>query len=167
MRIAIYARVSKEETNEKGRMYQEPKNQLEPLRDYAKQMKWEVVEEFIDRKSGADSNRLEFQRMLNMIRQRRFDLILVWAIDRFSREPILNTLKYLETLKLNNVHLKSLTDNIDTRELSNTGELIMIIMMWLAKEERAKISRRTKAGIQRRKNLGVWRGGRPNKKGGI
>lgn len=57
-------------------------------------------------------------------------------------------------------------ENIDTRE-GGTQELIMVILMWLAQEEREKISRRTKAGIQRRKNLGVWKGGRPFKtKGG-
>lgn len=162
MKVALYSRVSKEETDVQGRQYQEPENQLKPMRDYCKQMGWTIKYEFVDRKSGADSNRPEFQRMLSEARQHHFDLLLVWAIDRFSREPILNTLKYLETLKLNNIYLKSLTENIDTRD-SGASELIMIIMMWLAREERMKISRRTKAGISRRKNLGVWKGGRPTK----
>ena len=160
--IAIYCRVSKDD---EGKRFQDPNNQLEPLKEFAKQMNWNVKFIFIDKKSGADSNRPEFKRMLAEARQHHFDLLLVWAIDRFSREPILNTLKYLETLKLNNIYLKSLTENIDTRD-SGASELIMIIMMWMAKEEREKISRRTKAGISRRKNLGVWKGGRPIKKGG-
>jgi len=165
LQVALYARVSKEEKDIQGKMYQEPENQLKPLRDYCKQMGWKIKFEFVDRKSGADSNRPEFQNMLTEARQHHFDLLLVWAIDRFSREPILNTLKYLETLKLNNIFLKSLTENIDTRD-SGASELIMLIMMWLAREEREKIARRTKAGIQRRKNLGVWKGGRPSKKKG-
>jgi len=166
MKVALYCRVSKEEKDVKGKQYQEPENQLKPLREYCKDMGWEIKFEFTDRKSGANSYRPEFQKMLAEARQHHFDLLLVWAIDRFSREPILNTLKYLETLKLNNIYLKSLTENIDTRD-SGASELIMIIMIWLAKEEREKISRRTKAGISRRKNLGVWKGGRPSKlKGG-
>ena len=61
--------------------------------------------------------------------------------------------------------MKSYTENIDTRE-GGTQELIMVILMWLAQEERNKISRRTKAGIKRKKDLGTWKGGRPKKKGG-
>jgi len=160
LEVGLYARVSKEETDVQGKMYQEPENQLKPMREYCKQMNWNIKFEFVDRKSGADSNRPEFQKMLSAARQHHFDLLLVWAIDRFSREPILNTLKYLETLKQNNIFLKSLTENIDTRD-SGASELIMLILMWLAREEREKISRRTKAGISRLKNLGNWKGGRP------
>lgn len=159
--IAIYGRVSKDEV---GQRFQDPTNQIEPLKEFAKSMKWNVKFIFIDKKSGADSNRPEFKKMLAQARQHHFDLLLVWSLDRFSREPLLNTLSYLQQLKQHNIYLKSYTENIDTRE-GGTQELIMVILMWLAQEERNKISRRTKAGIQRRKNLGVWRGGRPKKRG--
>jgi len=161
MKVAIYCRVSKDD---EGRRYQEPDNQLQPLKEFCKEMDWEVKFIFIDKKSGADSNRPEFKRMLAEARQHHFDLLLVWSLDRFSREPLLNTLSYIQQLKSHNIYLKSYTENIDTRE-GGTQELIMVILMWLAQEERNKISRRTKAGIQRRKNLGVWKGGRPNKNG--
>lgn len=160
--ICIYARVSKDDL---GKRFQDPKNQIEPLKEFCKGMGWNIKFIFVDKKSGADSNRPEFKKMLAEVRQHHFDLLLVWSLDRFSREPLLNSLSYLEQLKKHNVHLKSYTENIDTREQASTGELIMIIMLWLAQEERAKISKRTKAGIQRRKNLGVWKGGRPNKRG--
>ena len=159
--IAIYCRVSKDDV---GKRFQDPTNQLEPLKEFAKSMNWNVKFIFIDKKSGADSNRPGFKKMLAEARQHHFDLLLVWSLDRFSREPLLNTLSYLEQLKQHNIFLKSYTENIDTRE-GGTQELIMVILMWLAQEERNKISRRTKAGIQRRKNLGVWKGGRPNKRG--
>ena len=129
-------------------------------------MGWDVKFVFVDKKSGADSNRPEFQKMLSEARQHHFDLLLVWSLDRFSREPLLNSLNYLQQLKHHNIFLKSYTENIDTRE-GGTQELIMVILMWLAQEERNKISRRTKAGISRRKNLGVWKGGRPVKKRGV
>ncbi len=166
LQVAIYGRVSKEIANSKDMRYQEPSNQIEPLKQFCESMNWNVKFVFIDRKSGADSNRPEFKKMLAEARQHHFDLLLVWALDRFSREPVLNTLNYLEQLKKHNVHLKSFSDGIDTREMVDTQELIMLILMWQAQNEREKISRRTKAGIQRRKNLGVWKGGRPNKRGG-
>ncbi len=130
-------------------------------------MDWEIKFIFIDKKSGADSNRPSFKKMLAEVRQHHFDLLLVWSLDRFSREPLLNTLSYLEQLKKHNIDLKSYTEGIDTRELKDTGELMMLILFWIAKNERDRLSRRTKAGIQRRKNLGVWKGGRPKKKRGV
>lgn len=164
--VAIYGRVSKEIIDSKDVRYQEPDNQIQPLKEFCKSMDWNVKFVFVDKKSGADSNRPQFKRMLAEARQHHFDLLLVWSLDRFSREPVLNTLNYLEQLKKHNVHLKSYTDGIDTREQADTQELIMLILMWQSQNERQKISKRTKAGIQRRKNLGVWKGGRPKLKGG-
>lgn len=146
-----------------GERFQDPENQLQPLKEFAERMEWNVKFVFVDKKSGADSNRPGFKRMLAEARQHHFDLLLVWSLDRFSREPLLNTLSYVQQLKKHNISLRSFTENIDTSE-TGTQELIMIILMWLSQEERNKISRRTKAGIQRRKNLGVWKGGRPKKK---
>ena len=157
--VCIYARVSKDEI---GKRFQDPLNQVEPLKEFAKSMKWNVKFIFIDKKSGADSNRPEFKKMLAEARQHHFDLLLVWSLDRFSREPLLNTLSYIQQLKHHNISLKSFTENIDTSE-SGTQELIMVILMWLAQEERNKISLRTKAGIEKKKKDGTWRGGRPFK----
>ncbi len=161
--VCIYARVSKDTLTSDGRL-QDPGNQIEPLKKYALDMGLNVKFIFIDKKSGADSNRPEFKKMLAKARQHHFDLLLVWSLDRFSREPLLNTLSYLQQLQNHNVNLKSYTEGIDTRDLTDTGELMMLILFWISKNERDKLSRRTKAGIQRRKNLGVWRGGRPRSK---
>ena len=159
LQVAIYCRVSKDTLCSDGRL-QDPENQLGPLKKFCSDMEWNIKFIFIDKKSGADSNRPEFKKMLAEVRQHHFDLLLVWSLDRFSREPLLNTFSYLEQLKKHNVNLKSYTEGIDTRELSDTGELMMMIFFWISKNERDKLSRRTKAGIQRRKNLGVWKGGR-------
>lgn len=164
--VGIYARVSKDTITSDGRL-QNPDNQIEPLKKFALDMGWNLKFIFIDKKSGADSNRPEFKRMLAEVRQHHFDLLLVWSLDRFSREPLLNTLSYLEQLKQHNVALKSYTEGIDTREMADTQELMMIFLFWISKNERDRLSRRTKAGIQRRKNLGVWKGGRPFKERGV
>ena len=54
MKIAIYARVSKNDES------QDPQNQINPLRDYAKALKGEVIEEYIDLASGSSGDRENF-----------------------------------------------------------------------------------------------------------
>lgn len=161
VRVALYARVSLDEAAESAR-YQEVDNQLVPLRDLAKAIGAEVYEEYVDRSSGANPNRPAFRKMLQDGMLRRFEGVLVWKLDRFSREGISNTLAYIKQLKSRGVWVKSLTESwVDTKD--STGELLISIFSWVAEEERRKISERTKAGIQRQKNLGHYKGGRPKK----
>ena len=81
-KVALYARVSKDEASSDGKL-QDPENQLQPMRKFCAAMEWEIYEEFVDRASGGSANRPDFQRMLGRVRQKHFDLILVWALDRF------------------------------------------------------------------------------------
>lgn len=164
MKVALYARVSLEEGDKNDRRYQEPENQLGPLRDWAKSQSWEIVTEYVDRGSGADSGRPQFRQMLNDAMLLKFQAILVWKLDRFSREGISNTLAYIERIRGRGCALKSMTESwLDTGKDNPISEVILAIMSWVAQEERRKISERTKLGIQRRKNLGIWKGGRPKK----
>lgn len=164
MKVALYARVSLEEGDKNDRRYQEPENQLEPLRLWAKSQGWEVVKEYVDRGSGADFNRPNFKQMLNDAMLMQFKSILVWKLDRFSREGISNTLSYIERIRGRGVALRSLTESwLDTSKENPVSEILLAMMSWVAAEERRKISERTKLGIQRRKNLGIWKGGRPKK----
>ena len=154
MRIAIYSRVSKNDES------QDPQNQIKPLRDFAKVLSGEVVAEYVDRASGGRSDREEFLRMLSDADKRKFDLIIVWALDRLSREGILNTLGYLERFKRNGVALKSLKESwLDTRD-KGISELLLAIFSWVAEQERKRISERVKAGLAKRKGEGK-RLGRP------
>ena len=165
MKVALYARVSMEETDDEKKRYQEPENQLEPLRQFAKSFDYEVVSEYVDRASGADSGRPQFRQMMQDALLRRFSGIIVWKLDRFSREGIGNTLAYIRQLKERGVWVKSMTESwADTKD-EGMAELLLAIFSWMAAEERRKISQRTKAGIARRRAIGQWKGGRPRKKG--
>ncbi len=148
MRIAIYARVSKNDES------QDPKNQLQPLREYAKALGGEIVEVYVDLASGGSGDRINFLKMFDDADQRKFDLVLVWALDRLSREGISNTLGYLERLKRNGVALKSLQESwLDTRD-DGLGQLLLAIFSWVAQQERKRIVERTKAGLERAKRQG-------------
>lgn len=147
-KVAIYARVSKNDES------QNPQNQLNPLRDYAKALGGEVVEEYIDLASGGNGGRQRFLQMLKYADKHEFDLILVWALDRLSREGISNTLGYLERLKRNGVALKSLQESwLDTRD-EGLGQLLLAIFSWVAQQERKRIVERTKAGLERARRQG-------------
>jgi DNA invertase Pin-like site-specific DNA recombinase len=145
---AIYCRVSKSDES------QNPENQLVPLRKFAETLNYKVVREYVDYASGGNSNRPQFQQMLKDAQQHKFEVILIWALDRFSREGILNTLGYLKTLRQANVGLKSLQESwVDTTDLG-MGELLIAILSWVADQERKRIIERTKAGLERAKANG-------------
>lgn len=160
-KVAIYARVSKDTVSSTGKM-QDPEVQLIPLRKFADAMDWEVTAEFVDRASGGNSNRPDFQRLMRRVRQRHFDIILIRSLDRFSREGISNTLAYIETLKKYKTALKSTQEAwLDTTQ-EGIAEIILAMMAYFAKEARMKISRDTKAGLERARAKGK-KLGRPRK----
>ena len=89
--------------------------------------------------------------MLKNAKERKFDIILVWSLDRFSREGISNSLGYLEKLGNSGVALRSLQESwLDTSD-QGMGKLLIAIMSWVAQQERQRISERTKAGLIRAK----------------
>ena len=165
MKVALYARVSKDEASTDGSL-QDPENQLQPLRKFCDAMGWEIKGTFTDRASGGSANRPEFQRMLSEVKQRHYDVVLVWALDRFSREGMTNTLAYIRLLKHYKTALKSLQESwLDTTQ-EGVAELLLAIFSWVASEEKRKISERTKAGLAKLRAKGV-KLGRPFKiKGG-
>lgn len=166
MKVALYIRVSLDETDKKNRHYQEPDNQLRPLKEYCKAFNYEIVNIYMDRMSGANPARPEFRRMLQDAMLRRFSGIVVWKLDRFSREGVISTMSYIKRLKDRGIWLKSMTESwLDTSQEGIT-DIVLAIMSWAASEERRKISERTKAGIARRRAIGQWKGGRPKKEKG-
>lgn len=165
MKVALYARVSLEEGNKDDRRYQEPENQLEPLRDWANSIGADIVREYIDRGSGADPNRSEFRQMLHDAMMMQFSFILVWKLDRFSRENMSQVVGRIQKLRERGIGIKSLTEDwVNTSKENPMSDLVLAVMAWAAGEERRKISDRTKAGIAKRRAIGQWKGGRPKKK---
>lgn len=165
-KIALYARVSMEEQAKEGEpkneREQDPLNQLEPLRLHAQRNGLEVVQEYIDRGSGADPNRPSFRQMLKDATQHKFKTIMVWKLDRFSRDKPLRLLTIFEKLRKFHIGVKSMTESwADTSEDNPMSQLVLYVFAWMAEQERLKISERTKAGISSRRAIGRWKGGRP------
>lgn len=165
MKVALYARVSKDEKFDDNR-YQDPENQLVVLRDFCKAKGFEIAAEYVDKESGANPNRPAFKAVLKEAWMKGYQAIIVWKLDRFSREPLFVVMSYIQQLKAQGTGLISVTESwLDIRQENPMSELVLAIMAWACAEERRKISERTKAGIARRKAIGQWKGGRPRKTG--
>jgi DNA invertase Pin-like site-specific DNA recombinase len=148
MRVALYARVS---TKDKG---QSTDNQLPDLRRYAQVHGWDVHNEYAEEESGSTANREQFKKLFADAHQRKFDLVLFWSLDRFSREGALPTLQHLNLLESYGVGYKSYTEQY----LDSTGifkDAVISILAIVAKQERVRLSERTRAGIERAKSKGT------------
>lgn len=155
MRVAIYARVS---TKDKG---QDTENQLLQLREYAARSNWKVSREYIDHVSGKTGDRDAFKQLFDDASRRQFDVVLVWALDRFTREGVADTFIYIKRLLDHGVQFESYTE-AQFRTTGPAGELMIAVAAWIAKQERVRISERTKAGLARARKQGRC-GGRPGK----
>jgi DNA invertase Pin-like site-specific DNA recombinase len=108
----------------------------------------------VEQELGGTGKRSEFQALFADAHLRRFDMVLFWSLDRFSREGALPTLQYLNQLQGWGMGYKSLTEQY----LDSVGlfqEAIISILATLAKQERICLSERTKAGMARRWAEGV------------
>ena len=155
MRVALYTRVS---TND-GR--QTTANQTRQLREFCQRRGFDIVAEYADEASGGNGDRPGFKRMFADAHKRLFDGVVFWSLDRFSREGVLPTLQRLEQLNAYGVDWISYSEQY----LDSTGpfkEAVVSIMAALAKQERVRISERTKAGLERAKAQGKTLG-RPRK----
>ncbi len=136
---AIYARVS---TKDKG---QDVENQLVQLRRYAKSQSW-AVREFVDHESGTKADRDAMDALFAAASRREINMVLVWALDRFTREGVSETFIYIKKLKDHGCDFESLTES-HFRTTGAFGELMIAFAAFMAQQERIRISERTKAGL--------------------
>jgi DNA invertase Pin-like site-specific DNA recombinase len=138
---------------------QEVENQLDDLRRFAVTQSWEVAVEYVDHESSGHAARPEFLRMLGDAAQRRFDVLLFWALDRLTREGALRTLQYLNQLTKYGVAFRSFREPfIDS--CGPFSDAVIAILGCIAKQERARIQERVQAGMDRVRVHGT-RSGRP------
>jgi DNA invertase Pin-like site-specific DNA recombinase len=153
LRAAIYARVS---TKDKG---QEVENQLRQLREFTALQGWSVIREYVDHETGSTNDRTEFQAMFRDASQRKFDVLLFWALDRLSREGVLETLTHLNRLTACGIGYRSFTEQY----FDSCGafkDAVIAIIATVAKQERVRISQRVRAGLDVARAKGT-RLGRP------
>jgi DNA invertase Pin-like site-specific DNA recombinase len=146
-RVAIYTRVSTIGTG------QDTENQAIQLREYATRQGWMISAEYVDHATGKHSDRDAFRRLFDGASRREFDIVLVWALDRLSREGVLETFEHVRRLTNYGIAFESYTEQ-HFRTTGPAGELMLAIAAWIAKQERIRISDRTKAGLERARRQG-------------
>lgn len=97
---------------------------------------------FVDKISGATKERPGLSQALEYVREQ--DTLVIWKLDRLARS-LKDLLALVSDLEEKNIHLLSLTENIDTNSLN--GRLVFHIFGALSEFERGLIKERTKAGL--------------------
>jgi DNA invertase Pin-like site-specific DNA recombinase len=144
-RTAIYARISTDETR------QNPETQLRQLREYAAHRGFEIAGEYIDYASGRHTDRTGYKQLIETVRKRQVDVVLVFHYDRLARST-LELMSRVEEFRRLGIDFISYQQNVDTT--TDIGNLYFTIMAGLAEYESAQIGRRVKAGMARAKAQG-------------
>ena len=107
MNAVIYARYSSDSQREES-----IEGQLRECTEYAERNGITVLRSYIDRAlSARTADRPEFQNMIKDSEQKLFDVVLIWKLDRFSRDRY-DSAHYKHILKKNGVKVVSVKENI-------------------------------------------------------
>jgi DNA invertase Pin-like site-specific DNA recombinase len=151
-RAALYARTSTTE--------QEPRTQLDALRDYAARRGWVVELEYVDDGfSGSTTSRPALDSLSRDARRGRFDVVVTWRLDRLGRS-LRHLVTLLDDFRDVGVSFASVSDGIDLSTAAGVFQMQMIAAF--AEYERTVIVDRVRAGLARARRDGT-RIGRPPK----
>ena len=143
MKVVIYLRVSSPE--------QEVENQLPDLEKWIADRGHELVEVYQEEESAWKAgHQKELARLLSDCRsgKKKFDILLVWSLDRLSRLGAAAILNLIDTFKAYSVRVISLQESW-TEAPGEIGEILFAIAGWVAKMESKRKSERTLAGLAR------------------
>jgi site-specific DNA recombinase len=161
VRCAIYTRKSHEEGLEQDF------NSLDAQREACeafilsqKHAEWQAVPEMYDDGgvSGATLERPALQRLLDDVRTRRLDVIVVYKVDRLTRS-LADFAKIVETFDAHGVSFVSVTQQFNTT--TSMGRLTLNVLLSFAQFEREVTGERIRDKIAASKKKGMWMGGLP------
>lgn len=143
VKVVIYLRVSSSE--------QTVANQLPALEAFARSRGYEIVQVYQEQESAWKAgHQRELSRLLTDCREgkRKFDVVLIWALDRLSRAGAAAILNLINTLSMYGVKVLSYQESW-TEAPGAVGEVLYALTGWVAKYESERRSERTKAGLER------------------
>lgn len=144
MKIAAYLRVSTDDQN--------TTLQRDALASFCRFKNYSNVTYFVDQgESGLKTNRPQLDKMLSMVRNKEFDAVLVWKLDRLGRSAG-HLITLLDELNRLNVSFISLHESMDST--TPMGKAMFGVMAVMAQLERDNISMRTKAALKSKKDRG-------------
>ena len=159
-RAGLYIRVSTDlQAKEiEGSLKTQRQRLLEELeRRSTEDCKWVAVKVYEERgRSGKDTNRPEFQQLLQDVKDELIEVVACTELSRVSRS-VIDFLKFVHFLEEHRCDFLCLKQNFDTT--TSHGKLLVTITVALAQFERELTSERTKAAFLARSRRGIWNGG--------
>ena len=154
MNAVIYARYSSDNQREES-----IEGQLRECKEFADRRGYMIVKTYADRAiSGKKAdNRPQFMQMVADSREKLFDTVIVWKIDRFSRDKY-DSVYYKNILKKNGVNVTSATEPIDD---SPEGQLMESIFEGFSVYYLKDLSMKVSRGMTENTLKGKFNGGRP------
>ena len=150
MNVAIYVRVSTSE--------QTTDNQLPDVERLCAARGWTITHRYNETVSGATRQPPELARMLANAHASRFGAVVVWALDRLGRGGIAEVSGIVAKLDAARVSLVTVREPwADTS--GPMRDLLLALFAWVAQQERARLSERTRAGLDRARAQGIKLGG--------
>lgn len=136
----IYARYSSDRQTE-----QSIEGQLRVCTEYAERNEITIVDTYVDRAmSGTTDNRPAFRKMLTDSAKKKWDFVIVYKLDRFSRNKYENAI-HKKTLRDNGVKLLSAMENIpDTPE----GIILESLLEGMNQYYSAELAQKVKRGMK-------------------
>lgn len=151
---AVYSRIS---TVGHG---QDSSMQTRELIEYCERRGWEIFQSYVDEGvSGKKDSRPQLNRLMADAHARRFDVVVVWRFDRFSRS-VSHLCRTLETFRALRIDFVSMMEQIDTT--TPAGTFVFHVLAAVAQSERETTVERVRAGLRNARAKGK-RLGRPTK----
>lgn len=156
-RVAIYCRCS---TSEKT---QDVQLQVDACIRYCEAQGW-PFKIFTEYESAYQvKKRPIFEAMMEQIRLKEFDILLVYMLDRFSRQrPTQVVADFNKLIEIYKCRFVSLRESIDSEQ--PMFEVLLMIMSWMSHNFSRMLGMRVKEGIESKRRRGLYRGGRPKLK---
>ena len=133
---AIYTRVALEDHKHH--------TALKELRQYCRRMEWDIIE--YKEKPSLMKVRPILDMLMHCTRQKKFDVVVVWKLDRFA-QSIRHLIETVTELDSYGIGFICTTEGIDTDRKSPLGAFLMQIMASFAELERSTMGERVRAGV--------------------
>jgi len=149
-KVALYLRVSTKT--------QHTSNQLTELKEVCDRFDYEIVDIYDETVSGTKNNedRSEFSRLIKDVKRKRFDMVLVWSLDRLGRQTS-ELLKFLTIIEDYDVGLYCWKQGINTSDAM--GRMFFQFVSVMSEYENSIRKERQLVGIERLKSQGKKYGG--------
>jgi len=150
MKVVIYARVSTED--------QTTENQVRELEQWAERRGWQVVGIYRENETAWKAgHQREWAHLKQDARFHKFDAVIVWALDRVTRQGVSYLFQQIQELKKFNIGIISMQEAW-LESIGELTEVFVALVGFIASYESKRRSERTKAGMERArvqgKNIG-------------